>query len=108
MVAQHEVKSCLLWPRAGNGLMRGLRRAGAAEAAAELCEDIAEQYPGASWAQRQLGFLAMAGGRAEDAVKALQAALRGDPADAPAWEALGAAYHMLGRLTAALKVQCAA
>lgn len=55
--------------------MRGLRRAGAAEAAAELCEDIAEQYPGASWAQRQLGFLAMAGGRAEDAVKALQAAL---------------------------------
>ena len=86
--------------------MRGLRRAGAAEAAAELCEDIAEQYPAASWAQRQLGFLAMAGGRAEDAIKALQAALRGDPADAPAWEALGAAYHMLGRLTAALKARC--
>ena len=108
MQAQHELESCLLWPCAGNGLMRALRRAGAAEAAAELCADIAEQYPAASWAQWQLGFLAISGGRAEDAVKALQAALRGDPADASAWEALGAAYHMLGRLTAALKARCAA
>ena len=36
---------------------------------------------------------------------ALQAALRRDPANAPAWEALGAAYHMLGRFTAGLKVR---
>ena len=84
--------------------MGSLREAGATEAAAELCEDIAEQYPGAAWAQQQLGSLALEQGRAEEAVAALQAALRKDPANAAAWELLGAAYHMLGRFTAALKV----
>ena len=38
---------------------------------------------------------------------ALQAALRRDPANAPAWEALGAAFDMLGRITAGLKVSLA-
>ena len=92
------------FPAAGEGLMRILRQAGAAEAAAELCKDIAEQYPEASWAQQQLGFLALERGQAEEAVAALQAALRRNPAHAPAWEALGAAYHELGRFTASLKV----
>ena len=84
--------------------MGSLREAGATDAAAELCKDIAEQYPGAAWAQQQLGSLTLEQGRAEEAVAALQAALRKDPANAAAWEVLGAAYHMLGRFTAALKV----
>ena len=84
--------------------MGSLRQAGATEAAAELCMDIAEQYPRAAWAQQQLGSLALEQGRAQEAVAALQAALRRDPANAAAWEVLGAAYHMLGRFTAALKV----
>lgn len=84
--------------------MSSLQQAGATEAAAELCKDIAEQYPGAAWAQQQLGSLALERGKAEAAVAALQAALRRDPANAAAWEVLGAAYHMLGRFTAALKV----
>lgn len=33
----------------------------------------------------------------------LQTAIRSDGKHAPAWEGLGAAYHSLGRLTAALK-----
>ena len=39
--------------------MGSLRRAGATEAATELCRDIVEQYPGAAWAQQQLGTLAL-------------------------------------------------
>ena len=97
-------QGCEASSTAGNGLMGSLRQAGATDAAAELCRDIAEQYPGAAWAQQQLGCLALAQGRAEEAVAALQAALRRDPANAAAWEVLGAAYHMLGRFTAALKV----
>jgi len=38
-----------------------------------------------------------------EAIPALQAALRAKPSDATTWEALGAAYQPLGRLTAALK-----
>lgn len=38
-----------------------------------------------------------------EAVTALQSALRSDPSDASAWEALGASYQPQGRLTAALK-----
>lgn len=84
--------------------MRSLRQAGATDAAAELCADITKDFPEAAWAQQQLGFLALGQGRAEEAVTALQGALRRNPGNAPAWEALGAAYHTLGRLTAALKV----
>ena len=38
------------------------------------------------------------------AVQALQTRLRTDKGDAEAWEALGLAYHGMGRLTAAIKV----
>jgi len=37
------------------------------------------------------------------AILALQTGLRGDMADADAWEALGCAYQSLGRLSAAVK-----
>ena len=84
--------------------MMSLRQAGTTDAAIGLCSDIAEQYPEAAWAQQQLGSLALEQGRAEEAVTALQLGLRRDPGNAPSWEALGAAYHMLGRFTAALKV----
>lgn len=85
-----------------------LRAGGALAPATALCRDIAEQYPQAAWAQRQLGALLLAQGDAEGAIAALQAGIRGDGAHAPAWEALGAAYQGLGRLSAALKahLQC--
>jgi predicted TPR repeat methyltransferase len=49
-----------------------LRKAGAEAAAAELCQDICEQYPEAAWAHRQLGFMLLAAGDAERAVTCFQ------------------------------------
>jgi superkiller protein 3 len=84
------------------GLLRAARALGPATA---LCADIAEQYPQAAWAQRQLAALLLAQGDAEGAIAALQAAIRADGAHAAAWERLGAAYQALGRLSAALKAR---
>lgn len=58
--------------KTGNGLMRLLRKAGAAAAAAELCRDIGEHYPEAAWAHRQLAFLLLHQADAEGAVTAFQ------------------------------------
>ena len=81
-----------------------LRQAGAFGLAVALCRDIAEQYPEAVWAQRQLGMLLLRQGDAEGVIAALQVGIRGDASHAGAWEGLGAAYQALGRLSAALKV----
>jgi len=59
---------------AGDALMGMLSRAGAVGPAVELCREIAEQYPEASWAQRQLGFLLLKQGDHEAAVLAFQVA----------------------------------
>lgn len=45
---------------------------------------------------------------AEAAVPSFQNVLRGDAADAAAWEGLASAYQALGRFTAALKVETVA
>jgi len=58
----------------------------------------------ATWAWRRRGFGQLRRGEAGEAATALQTVLRDQPADAAAWEGLGAAYEALGRLTAALKV----
>jgi superkiller protein 3 len=49
------------------------------------------------------GLLLLKQKQPAEAILALQAALRAKPSDATSWEALGAAYQSLGRLTAALK-----
>ncbi len=49
-----------------------LRSAGAARPAANLCREIAEQYPEAAWAHVQLGLLLLETGDAEGAIPALQ------------------------------------
>ncbi len=49
-----------------------LRSAGAARPAAELCREIAAQYPEAAWAHVQLGLLLLEQGDADGAIPALQ------------------------------------
>lgn len=88
---------------AGNGLCGLLVAAGSQETALKLCQEITSRAPKAVWAWQGLGRQLLDQGRPESALVPLQSALRLEPTDAPTWEALGAAYHKLGRLTAALK-----
>ena len=78
--------------------------AGSHDTALKLCQEISSRAPKALWAWQGLGRLLLDQGRPEAALMPLQAALRLNPKASPTWEALGAAYHKLGRLTAALKV----
>eukprot|EP00892_Ulva_mutabilis_P012850 jgi/Ulvmu1/9938/UM058_0021.1 len=68
-----------------------------------VCCEILAACPAAEWAQRRLGLHHLWMERPREAIKELQAALRMDGEVAEAWEALGAAYERIGRLTAALK-----
>ncbi|BDA47118.1 probable tetratricopeptide repeat protein 37 [Coccomyxa sp. Obi] len=90
---------------AGNALMGLLRSAGAARPAAELCRDIAEQYPEAAWVHVQLGLLLLAQGDADGAIPALQAygrALELDPARLYSLVQSGTIQLALGAYSAAL------
>lgn len=74
------------------------------DAAIKLCREVATRAPQtAIWAWKRLGMLLIEEKQPAEAIAALQAGLRAAPGDASAWEALGAAYQPLGRLTAALK-----
>ncbi|PKU77719.1 tetratricopeptide repeat protein SKI3 [Dendrobium catenatum] len=68
-----------------------------------VCKEASEKSPRAFWAFRRLGYLQIYHKKWEEAVQSLQHAIRGYPACADLWEALGLAYHRLGRLTAAIK-----
>ncbi|KAL6778057.1 THK3 [Auxenochlorella protothecoides x Auxenochlorella symbiontica] len=85
----------------GEGLCRVLRGEGRRETVRTLCAGIAQRAPSATWAHRKLGALDVESGAFDAAVPHLQAAIRGDPRDAAAWEALGAAYEGQGRPSAA-------
>ena len=78
---------------------------GSQDTALKLCQEIASRAPKALWAWQGVGRLLLDQDRPEPALVPLQSALRLDPRAAATWEALGAAYHSLGRLTAALKVR---
>ena len=80
--------------------------AGSHETATRLCQEISSRALRALWAWQGLGRLLLDQGRPEAALVPLQSALRLEPRAAAGWEGLGAAYHKLGRLTAALKVRC--
>ncbi|KAK8926501.1 hypothetical protein KSP39_PZI018220 [Platanthera zijinensis] len=68
-----------------------------------VCQEASEKSPRAFWAFRRLGYLQVHHKKWEEAVRSLQHAIRGYPTCADLWEALGHAYHRLGRLTAANK-----
>lgn len=68
-----------------------------------MCREACQRSPRAYWAWRRVGFLEAKAGRWQEALVSLQHALRGDPRDGPAWEALALAYQRLGKFTAALK-----
>ncbi len=68
-----------------------------------LCRQVVLRAQHAVWAWKRLGILLLDQKEPAEAIPALQSALRAKPSDATTWEALGAAYQPLGRLTAALK-----
>ncbi|KAG0448733.1 hypothetical protein HPP92_027700 [Vanilla planifolia] len=68
-----------------------------------VCKEASDKSPRAFWAFRRLGYLQVHHKKWEDAVQNLQHAIRGYPSCADLWEALGLAYHRLGRFTAAIK-----
>lgn len=67
-------------------------------------QEMLEVEPEAVWARLRLGLHHLWSARPQEAISELQAALRMEPANTEAWEALGAAYESVGRLQAALKV----
>jgi len=67
------------------------------EATAAFARSVCDVSPTALWAWRALAVLSCS----EEAVKALQSALRCDPEDASSWLALGLAYERLAKLPAA-------
>ena len=79
--------------------------AGSADTAHALVVEVTDRSPAATWAWRRRGLGDLRRGAAAEAATALQTVLRDRPADAAAWEGLGAAYEATGRLTAALKVR---
>ena len=170
ILALPRVRSLKSW-HAGEALCRLLRRAGAADKALKLCQEVVARSHAALWAWRRCGRLLLESGQYQQvpfyrfktkgghkavvvlnsqvqgqsacgqrhetpwdsikaifvllhpsyllllqaekcckftpvpqAVVALQTVLRGDAGAADTWEALGAAYQSLGRLTAAIKV----
>ncbi|KAF8728036.1 hypothetical protein HU200_018610 [Digitaria exilis] len=68
-----------------------------------VCKEAAGKSPRAFWAFRRLGYLQVYQRKWSDAIQNLQHAIRGYPACADLWEALGLAYHRLGMFTAAVK-----
>ncbi|KAF3446960.1 hypothetical protein FNV43_RR12140 [Rhamnella rubrinervis] len=68
-----------------------------------VCKEASEKSPRAFWAFRRLGYLQVHQNKWSEAVQSLQHAIRGYPTCADLWEALGLAYHRLGRFTAAIK-----
>ncbi|XP_062095630.1 tetratricopeptide repeat protein SKI3-like [Humulus lupulus] len=70
---------------------------------AAVCREASHKSPRAFWAFRRLGYLQLHQRKWSEAVQSLQHAIRGYPASADLWEALGLAYNRLGRFTAAIK-----
>lgn len=68
-----------------------------------VCREASFKSPRAFWAFRRLGFLQVYQRKWSEAVQSLQHAIRGYPACADLWEALGLAYQQLGMFTAAIK-----
>ncbi|CAI0463768.1 unnamed protein product [Linum tenue] len=68
-----------------------------------VCKEACEKSPRAFWAFRRRGYLHLDQKRWSEAVQCLQHAIRGYPASADLWEALGLAYQRLGMFTAATK-----
>ncbi|KAG5542662.1 hypothetical protein RHGRI_015710 [Rhododendron griersonianum] len=68
-----------------------------------VCREASEKSPRAFWAFRRLGYLQIHQKKWSEAVPSLQHAIRGYPACADLWEALGCAYQRLGMFTAAIK-----
>ncbi|KAH9287903.1 hypothetical protein KI387_032020, partial [Taxus chinensis] len=70
---------------------------------AAICHEASQSSPQAFWAWRRMGYTQVNQRKWSDAVGSLQHAIRGYPACADLWEALGLAYQRLGMLTAAVK-----
>eukprot|EP01018_Ginkgo_biloba_P009368 Gb_35868 [translate_table: standard] len=70
---------------------------------AVMCHEASQTSPRAFWAWRRMGYIQVHQKKWSDAVGYLQHAIRGYPACADLWEALGLAYQRLGMLTAAVK-----
>ncbi|XP_058220446.1 tetratricopeptide repeat protein SKI3 isoform X2 [Rhododendron vialii] len=68
-----------------------------------VCREASDKSPRAFWAFRRLGYLQIHRKKWSEAVPSLQHAIRGYPACADLWEALGRAYQRLGMFTAAIK-----
>lgn len=88
---------------AGEALCDLLDNEGKESLEVAVCKEASERSPKAFWAFRRLGYLLVHHRKWQEAVQSLQYAIRGFPACADLWEALGHAYHKLGMLTAALK-----
>ncbi|KAI4366241.1 hypothetical protein MLD38_022139 [Melastoma candidum] len=67
------------------------------------CRDASEKSARAFWAFRRLGYLQLNQKSWPEAVQSLQHGIRGYPACADLWEALGLAYQQMGMYTAAIK-----
>ncbi|XP_008799156.2 tetratricopeptide repeat protein SKI3 isoform X2 [Phoenix dactylifera] len=88
---------------AGEGLCDSLDEEGKESLEIALCKEASGKSPRAFWAYRRLGYLQVHQKKWSEAVQNLQHAIRGYPACADLWEALGLAYQCLGMFTAAIK-----
>jgi hypothetical protein len=120
-IVSHMCDPAALWlsslpaqERAGRGLLRLLlanthsssqaSNDDRISAALAVCDDCVARGGAPAWAVSSGALLRLQAGRAEEAVGALQGALRQQPGDAGLWELLGAAYHQHGRITSAMRV----
>ncbi|XP_073008448.1 tetratricopeptide repeat protein SKI3 isoform X1 [Typha latifolia] len=88
---------------AGEGLCDLLDGEGKESLEIAVCKEASSKSPRAFWAFRRLGYLQVHQRRWSESVQSLQHAIRGYPACADLWEALGLAYQRLGMFTAAIK-----
>ncbi|XP_019423132.1 PREDICTED: tetratricopeptide repeat protein SKI3 [Lupinus angustifolius] len=88
---------------AGEALCNLLDQGGKDSLEVAVCYEASQNSPRAFWAFRRLGLLQLHQNKWPEAVQSLQYAIRGYPTSPHLWEALGLAYHRLGRFTAALK-----
>ncbi|XP_010932168.1 tetratricopeptide repeat protein SKI3 isoform X1 [Elaeis guineensis] len=88
---------------AGEGLCDLLDAEGKESLEIAFCKEASGKSPRAFWAYRRLGYLQVHQKKWSEAVQCLQHAIRGYPACADLWEALGLAYQRLGMFTAAIK-----
>lgn len=88
---------------AGEGLCDLLDGEGKESLEVAVCKEASGKSPRASWAYRRLGYLQVHQKKWSEAVQSLQHAIRGYPACADLWEALGLAYQRLGMFSAAIK-----